>query len=421
MRRGEEPDFAAIDVPANRSWYPFQLAFILLNLPGITQLDHPERSESPDAVADLFWFPTGGGKTEAYLGLTAYTLGLRRLQGPIEGRAGDNGITVLMRYTLRLLTIQQFQRAAALICACEDIRRHRAGQGDTRWGKTPFRLGLWVGGSTTPTGQATATRRSKRRMAGGGMLGVVGGIGSPHQLTNCPWCGTKIDPGKHIKVEKLNEGACRTLIYCGAKFGQCKFSRKEAPDEGLPVMVVDEEIYRRLPSLLITTVDKFAQMPWNGAVQMLFGQVEGFCERHGFRSPEIEDSDSHPKKNALPAVRTIPQNPLRPPDLIIQDELHLISGPLGTLVGLYETAIDQLCTWEVHGTKVRPKSSPRRPRFAAPAIRSMACSCATSTFSRRPAWRSAITFSRCSARLAKSVPGESTSASVRLAAGSRRP
>jgi hypothetical protein len=193
-------------------------------------------------------------------------------------------------------------------------------------------------------------------------MGAVGGVGSPHQLTNCPWCGTKIDPGKHIKVEKYSEGACRTLIFCGAKFGQCKFSMKEAPGEGLPVMVVDEEIYRRLPSLLITTVDKFAQMPWNGSVQMLFGQVDGFCERHGFRSPglaeaseELEINGVHRAKGNNPSAKVLPQNPLRPPDLIIQDELHLISGPLGTLVGLYETAIDRLCTWEVNGKKVRPK------------------------------------------------------------------
>ena len=102
VRRGDEkPDMGTIDIPDNRSWYPFQLAFVLLNLAGITKFDHPERSESPDAVADLLWFPTGGGKTEAYLGLTAYTLGLRRLQGIIEGRSGENGIAVLMRYTLR--------------------------------------------------------------------------------------------------------------------------------------------------------------------------------------------------------------------------------------------------------------------------------------------------------------------------------
>ena len=120
-------------------------------------------------------------------------------------------------------------------------------------------------------------------------------------------------------------------------------------------MVVDEEIYRRLPSMLIATVDKFAQMPWNGQVQMLFGQVNGYCERHGFRSPEVEDKDSHPARAPLPRAKTIPQAPLRPPDLIIQDELHLISGPLGSLVGLYETAVDELCSWEVDGKQVRPK------------------------------------------------------------------
>ncbi|QDU21718.1 DISARM system helicase DrmA [Urbifossiella limnaea] len=353
VRRGDEkPDMGAIDNPDNRSWYPFQLAFVLLNLPGITKFDHPERSESPDAIADLLWFPTGGGKTEAYLGLTAYTLGLRRLQGVIEGRSGENGVTVLMRYTLRLLTLQQFQRAATLICASEDIRRTALSNGDTRWGKTPFRIGLWVGGSTTPNWTSDADEAVKSAHGGKPRSGAMGGVGSPHQLTNCPWCGTKIDPGKHIKVDKE---VGRTLVFCGAKFGQCKFSMKEAPGEGLPVMVVDEEIYRRLPSLLITTVDKFAQMPWNGAVQMLFGQVDGYCERHGFRSPEIEDANSHNKKGDLPAAKTIPQNPLRPPDLIIQDELHLISGPLGTLVGLYETAVDHLCTWDVNGTRVRPK------------------------------------------------------------------
>ncbi len=124
-------------------------------------------------------------------------------------------------------------------------------------------------------------------------------------------------------------------------------------------MVVDEEIYRRLPSLLIATVDKFAQMPWKGETQMLFGKVSGKCPRHGYRSPDLEDSDSHPAVKGLeskfPAVKTQDCLPLRPPDLIIQDELHLISGPLGTLVGLYETAVDRLCSWDLNGVRVRPK------------------------------------------------------------------
>ncbi|MFV2067093.1 MAG: DISARM system helicase DrmA, partial [Pirellulales bacterium] len=358
VRRGEEVKYQDIDIPKNRSWYPFQIAFILLNMPGVTRLDHPERSEKPDATADLLWFPTGGGKTESYLGLAAYTMGLRRLQGVIEGRSGEDGVTVLMRYTLRLLTIQQFQRATALMCACETIRR----SDEAKWGKTPLRIGLWVGRRTTPN--TTKHSAEAVKLAHGQWEGAssVGGIGTPYQLTFCPWCGSRIERGKqHVTVEEFSQGAGRTFIYCGNSIGQrCPFTATRAPKEGLPVLVVDEEIYRRLPAMLIATVDKFAQMPWNGAVQMLFGQLTGQCERHGFISPEIEDipigGNGHPKtKTGYGPAKATPHNPVRPPDLIIQDELHLISGPLGTLVGLYETAVDKLCTWEVNGKKARPK------------------------------------------------------------------
>ncbi|MFN2136853.1 MAG: helicase-related protein, partial [Candidatus Promineifilaceae bacterium] len=181
------------------------------------------------------------------------------------------------------------------------------------------------------------------------------GKGTPHQLTNCPWCGKKIDPGRNIRVELKEVGRGRTFQYCSDFMGSCPFSFKQSPDEGIPIVVVDEEIYRLLPSLVIATVDKFAQMPWKGPTQMLFGRVDGYCPRHGFRSSDLEDSDSHPKKGPFPAVKTKPIGPLRPPDLIIQDELHLISGPLGTLMGLYETAVDHLCSWELEGTTVRPK------------------------------------------------------------------
>ena len=347
-RQGIEVELVDVDTRKNRTWRPFQLAFILLNLPSITQLEHPDRCHPTNAIADLLWFPTGGGKTEAYLGLTAYTIALRRLQGVIAGRSGESGVAVLMRYTLRLLTLQQFQRATALICACEEIRR----QDEAQWGKEPFRIGLWVGQNTTPNRTEQSEEVLKQKL---GQYQPISS-GSPHQLTNCPWCGTKIDPGKqHIKVDSFAKGQGRTITYCGDSLGRCLFTQKNSPTEGLPVVVVDEEIYRRLPTLLIATVDKFAQMPWNGQVQMLFGQVEGYCQRHGYRSPETDDSDSHPSKYGLPAATTLPKNPLRPPDLIIQDELHLISGPLGTMVGLYETAVDSLASWEVNGTIVRPK------------------------------------------------------------------
>ncbi|MGH9752383.1 MAG: DISARM system helicase DrmA [Blastocatellia bacterium] len=282
--------------------------------------------------------------------MSAYTMGLRRLQGEIEGRSGQHGVAVLMRYTLRLLTIQQFQRATALVCACEVIRR----ADPKKWGSEPFRIGLWVGQKTTPNTNEQAGEAIQMAHGQGNFRGARLS-GSPAQMTNCPWCGSKIEPGRDIKVESYAKGRCLTLTFCGDVLGRCDFSAKKSPQEGIPLLVVDEEIYRRLPTLLIATVDKFAQMPWNGKVQMLFGQVESYCDRHGFRSPEIEDTDSHTKRGNMPAARSKPHSKLRPPDLIIQDELHLISGPLGTLVGLYETAVDKLCSWDVNGKTVRPK------------------------------------------------------------------
>ena len=232
VRRGAEVHYDEFDIPANRNWRPFQITFILLNLPGVTKLDHSERGVGPDALADLLFFPTGGGKTEAYLGLSAYSIALRRLQGVIAGRVGDEGVAVLMRYTLRLLTIQQFQRATALICACESIRRKALEHGDKRWGSTPFRIGLWVGRKTTPNRTDDAVEAIKQAR---GNQFVGGGIGTPYQLTACPWCGSAIEAGKHLDARPYPHGSGRTLTYCGDKFGQCLFSKRQADGEGLPV------------------------------------------------------------------------------------------------------------------------------------------------------------------------------------------
>ena len=340
------------DTPQNRTWYLFQLAFVLINLPSMVDPTHPERSDPEDAIADVLWFPTGGGKTEAYLGLTAFTLAIRRLQGQMGEYDGSAGVTVLMRYTLRLLTLQQFQRATALICACELVRK----SDPKKWGDEPFRIGLWIGQRSTPNWTDESDQIVKEYRRGGSFRSSsVGGRGTPHQLTNCPWCGETLKPGRDIQVETFKAGSARTYVYCPSP--SCEFSQRKASGEGLPVIVVDEEVYRRLPSLLIATVDKFAQMPWKGEVQMLFGKVNAYCPRHGFRSPDVDDTDSHPKhkQNELPAVKSEERGPLRPPDLIIQDELHLINGPLGTLVGLYETAVDGLSSWEYQGKIVRPK------------------------------------------------------------------
>ena len=345
-RRGGVEPLESFDEPENRRWRPFQLAFILLNLAPLADPHHVDRGAGAEATADLLWFPTGGGKTEAYLGLAAFALAIRRLQGELGGRRGDAGVTVLMRYTLRVLTLQQFQRAAALVCACEVQRR----EAPERYGAEPFRIGLWVGGRTTPNSIAAAVEAMRAELGEGWVAG-----GSPRQLTSCPWCGSEIR-ASDVKGEPYPGGRARTVTYCGDTLGRCAFSSAGSPGEGLPVQTVDEEIYRRPPSVLIATVDKFAQLPWKGETQTLFGIVNGRCERHGFRSPSLEDADSHRAQGANPAARTVdPERLLRPPDLIVQDELHLISGPLGSMVGLYETVIDELSTWQLDGRAVRPK------------------------------------------------------------------
>ena len=345
------------DKPTNRSWRPFQLAFILLCIPSLTDPAHPERSQA-GGLADLLFFPTGGGKTEAYLGLVAYILATRRMQGVIGEGAdavdGRDGVAVLMRYTLRLLTAQQFQRAATLMCAAELLRQNRANT-DGRYSGTPFRLGMWVGGSVSPNKARDAQQFAENARLGG----YQGGQATPIQLTDCPWCGREIDPQVDCRYDA---GSARFLVFCGdAK--ECPFTERHTGGEGIPVVTVDEEIYRLVPSFVIATIDKFAQLPWNGATSTLFGRVESRCERHGYRNPDLdrshrshwEERDSHQPLDAHPAARTVAALRLRPPDLIVQDEMHLVTGPLGTMSGLYEAAIDRLATWSHNGQAVRPK------------------------------------------------------------------
>ena len=232
-------------------------------------------------------------------GLTAFAIAIRRLQGELGGREGRDGVAVLMRYTLRLLTLQQFQRAAALMCACELRRRRLYGKGETdeqrRWGATPMRIGLWVGQASTPNRTEDAEQWVKQaRQRSGGVRGA-----SPMQLARCPWCGSELQGGRDIEVD-ADRG--RTILSCSDTSGQCAFTPRNSPDEGLPVVVVDEEVYRLLPALVIATVDKFARMPWEGRAQALFGQVSRHCERHGYLTPGEEHPGSHPKRRALPAV-----------------------------------------------------------------------------------------------------------------------
>ena len=258
------------------NWYPFQLAYILQILPDIVDGNSSYRN-----VVDLLWFPTGGGKTEAYLGVAAFTIFYRRL----TGLSSNDGVTVIMRYTLRLLTIQQFERAATLICACEYIRkRDRISGGE-------ISIGLWIGSSMTPNHIAEAKDILQKLKENPNEKIYEG---NPVQITRCPWCGQKIDlNGYEIVGGEMH-------ISC-ADNKNCDFH------SGLPIYVVDDDIYTHCPTLLLSTIDKFARITWEERTHNLFG----------VNCP--------------------------PPELIIQDELHLISGPLGSLSGIYEIAIEYLC------------------------------------------------------------------------------
>jgi hypothetical protein len=351
-RRGEGKTLADFEVRQNRSWRPFQLAFILLSIPALADPLHQDRTKPVDAVADLLWFPTGGGKTEAYLGVAAFAMAIRRLQGMIGGFDGNRGLTVIMRYTLRLLTLQQFQRASTLICAMEVLRLDAVAKGDVSLGAEPFTIGLWVGNKVTPgtTDDSHAVIqniRNPERFDAGGT--------SPAQLTSCPWCGSEISARRDIEVDKQRK---RTTLYCSDAKGQCDFSRAKSSrraQQGVPVIVVDEELYHRPPAMMIATVDKFAMMAWRGDTRTLFGRVNAECPRHGLLWPDSDCNGAHPARNSLPRTVVKAISPIRPPDLIIQDEFHLISGPLGTMVGLYETAINELCSWKLGDKTVQPK------------------------------------------------------------------
>jgi hypothetical protein len=234
-------------------------------------------------IADLLWFPTGGGKTEAYLGLIAFVLFLRRIRHGEEGA----GVSAFMRYTLRLLTVQQFQRAAAMICACDTLRQGHAVPEDISVNLTdiPFALGLWVGQDTTPNRTDKAISAMKDQSA----------HSRPDQLLYCP---------RHTDT-RLSWKTGNNEVTANCDHPGCLWNK-----EPLPVWTVDDSIYERKPSLVIGTIDKFAQIARNDNTTALFGNG----------------------------------TPFRQPDLIIQDELHLIAGPLGTLAGVYETAIDKLCS-----------------------------------------------------------------------------
>lgn len=309
-------------------WKPFQLAFVLLNLSGMANPSDADRE-----TLDLLFFPTGGGKTEAYLGLAAFAMVLRRLRDPAEGGRAGAGVAVIMRYTLRLLTLDQLARAAGLVCALELERE----QDPARYGEWPFEIGLWVGKAATPNimGRKGDSRSDTARAKTRQFKADPRNKPAPIPLENCPWCGERFT-AESFSLQPDDDHPRDLRVVCTNI--DCDFTRHRS----LPIVAVDDMIYRRLPAFLIATVDKFASLPWEGRSGLLLGGADRF-DVAGFYGP------LDPGRG-----QRLPQ-PLLPPDLVIQDELHLIAGPLGTMAGLYETAVEALCLREVDGRSVKPK------------------------------------------------------------------
>lgn len=308
-------------------WRAFQLAFLLMSIEGVIDGQSPDRD-----TVDLIWFPTGGGKTEAYLAVVSFYLFYNRLQmgeGCCEGLRPD-GTNVLMRYTLRMLTAQQFQRAASLIAAMEFLRRLNGAENLPSIPGKRFSIGLWVGRDATPNKISDAVEklrdfRDKRN----------GLTGNPFVLTECPWCRSEIGrydnalPRRISKQERIkginsspDEGPRLLCPDSGCAFGQM------AADTWLPIEVIDQRIYQTRPSLVIGTADKFAMIAYRPDAGAIFGRSQ-------------EDG--------------VVLQTYSPPGMIIQDELHLISGPLGTMYAMYESVFEKLCTLSTNGVSVKPK------------------------------------------------------------------
>ncbi|WP_026653303.1 DISARM system helicase DrmA [Butyrivibrio proteoclasticus] len=328
-------------------WRPFQIAFILMNLNAIVDPAHDDRE-----IVDLLYFPTGGGKTEAYLGLMAFVIANRRLRASENDEYNcDGGVTAILRYTLRLLTTQQRDRITKMVVAAELTRKRHY----PKYGTEPISIGFWVGGGVTPNDfdslkedpedrEKTAKARAQKRLI-------------YKQILTCPFCG------KSLSVDDHNEDITdRTFdidiqrkavdIYCLDK--DCLFYKYGDNSIKIPVYLVDEEIYSKCPTIILSTVDKFARLPWAVETNSLFGRVDRVCSRDGYVAIGAEHA-KHNKTSELPASTLTPIKPFLPPELIIQDELHLITGPLGTVYGAYETLIEDLCTYELDGKKIRPK------------------------------------------------------------------
>lgn len=462
-------------------WRPFQLAFFLMNIESIYNENSPDRE-----ILDLLWIPTGGGKTEAYMGLMAFTMALRRikaLKGDSSNKTGA-GTSIISRYTLRILTIQQFRRTLKMVTAAEYLRVTKTDngigwrpdssiEGDWIYGSSRFSAGMWVGGAVSPN----HLRTKNERIGAIDNLRGLGGEGEPAQVVTCPVCDnflsipdiglpkgfnsiyvvvkSNLTPNDSIEtpikqiientdylenIEIIHDGHLEGYMtvnlqlnaekylelhdietiwdnikkeldfkvvslslgrpgYFGSLEGNgrkynlyndfeiwctdptCPLNKEISWSEGIPksessnifpdnlfekefkgpfspnsripipAYTVDEQIYSKCPTVIISTADKIARLAAEPRASAIFGNVDTYNSCYGYRRDDLfpKGPTSIPTEKCKKTDINI--EPFSSPDLIIQDELHLIDGPLGSMFGLYEAIVEGI----IRKSNGRPK------------------------------------------------------------------
>ena len=330
-----------------KGWRLFQIAFILASLPTLaSRIPAYLKYQSPkwDGSTTLLYFATGGGKTEAFLGLLVFGLFLDRLRGK------RRGVTAMIRYPLRLLTIQQAQRAARVLAEAEKLRFQEKIPGDS------FRIGFWVGGSNTPNRvrgntefnqsvpilERNTKTEEELRQNRAYMLACQKWI----KLVECPFCHSA-----PVGIRRFPSLGDQAGYVC--QNDSCWWNRHN-PSNPLPFHFVDDDIYALSPSVLLGTVDKLALIGQHyNTIRRVLGMLGGATwidpdtgllhdaiqQRNALQSgPEAAGM-----RGVFPAYQSGEKVFFDPfPSLVIQDEAHLLEESLGTFAGLFETALNEI-------------------------------------------------------------------------------
>ncbi len=301
-------------------WRLFQIVFIVSLICEMIRSEYKDDSTLLQAdieVANLLYFPTGGGKTEAFLGCCVFSMFFDRLRGK------DYGITAMLKYPLRLLAVQQLERVLTVVMKANKVREASEELKHTN----RFEVGFFVGKSNTPNSITTREPLSDRgsRHAGRTMI-----LESDTETLNeyyrfidtCPVCGKK-----QVNM-RFNQANWKLEHYCG---------NRECTIDALPLLIVDQEIYRYMPSVVVSTIDKMAMLGTTNEFKMLFGQVKKWCPVHGF---SCQSRCLVSREGCTSALRTVNRLKDPIPTLFIQDEMHLVKESLGTFDAHYESFAD---------------------------------------------------------------------------------